>query len=176
MPFNLLKKYPELLEFGGMNETQRDHSLKAIFNRDIENNENFSFRDRRIWPMKGDKIPMELLFEHLTTSKEIIEITGEQTYSKRVFEPDRSKRLHWIRHHVEESEPTGVFYFSVMERNKGEDIVRTYIFDSIERYVVVLEPQRKQNNYYLLTAYYLNRPEGEKTIRKKMKRMLPDVV
>ena len=39
MPFNLLKKYPELLEILHMNEHQRKESLMRIYKRDIEDNQ-----------------------------------------------------------------------------------------------------------------------------------------
>lgn len=41
-----------------------------------------------------------------------------------------------------------VLHFSVQE----PEGVRTYIYDKTERYVIVLEPLRKVNAYYLLTA------------------------
>jgi hypothetical protein len=176
MPFNLLKNYPELLDLIHLNNEQRKQSLKNVFKRDIEDNPDFSFRRKRIWPIKGEDIPMQLLFEHLTTTNEPKQDENGRIFTKRIFEMDRSKRLHWIKFHIEESKIDDVFYFSVEDRIGGEDIVRTYIYDSEQKYVVVLEPQRKKNNYYLITAYYLNKPEGEKTILKKMKRKLPDVL
>ena len=48
MPFNLLKKYPELLEILHMNEHQRKESLMRIYKRDIEDNPNFKFREKQI--------------------------------------------------------------------------------------------------------------------------------
>ena len=44
--FNILKKYPELLELACMSETDRKANLLSIFKRDIEENGNFSFRSR----------------------------------------------------------------------------------------------------------------------------------
>lgn len=43
-----------------------------------------------------------------------------------------------------------------------------------EKYVIVLECQRK-SSYYLLTAYYLNKEYAEKGIKKKMKKRLPNI-
>lgn len=38
MPFNLIKKYNDLLDIMGLSEAQRIESLRRIFNRDIQNN------------------------------------------------------------------------------------------------------------------------------------------
>lgn len=175
MPFNLLKKYPELLDIGSMTESERTYSLRKIFKRDIEDHPNFNFRNKKIWPTKDERNPMDTLFAHLTTESINIEENGRQ-YSKRVFEMDRSKRLHWVKYHIEETKTDGMQYFSVEERVGGKDVVRTYIYDVDEKYVIVLELQKTKNNYYLLTAYHLNRPEGVKTIQKKYKRRIQDVV
>jgi len=175
VPFNLLKKYPELLDIGSMDEKSRTNSLRSIFKRDIEDHPNFNFRNKKIWPIKGEQIPMETLFHHLTTEEKSVEETGRE-YKKRVFEMDRSRRLHWIKFQIEESKKSSMRYFSVQERIKGRDVERTYIHDIDEKYVIVLEPQRTEGNYYLLTAFYLNRPEGEKSVEKKYKKRLADVL
>jgi hypothetical protein len=54
-----------------------------------------------------------------------------------------------------------LYIFSVDE----PDGIRTYIYDREEFYVIVLEPLKKKNEYYLLTAYYL---EGKDKARDKM--------
>ena len=56
MPFNLLKKYPELLEILHMNEHQRKESLMRIYKRDIEDNPNFKFREKQIYPTRSDVV------------------------------------------------------------------------------------------------------------------------
>ena len=67
MPFNLLKKYPELLEILHMNEHQRKESLMRIYKRDIEDNPNFKFREKQIYPTKSDGVAdMGRQFTHLT--------------------------------------------------------------------------------------------------------------
>lgn len=69
MPFNLLKKYPELLEILHLGEKERRASLYRIYCRDIENNETFMFRSKRIYPIKSDgTIDMQREFMHLTTT------------------------------------------------------------------------------------------------------------
>ena len=42
---------------------------------------------------------------------------------------------------------------------------RTYIWDKDEDYIIVLEPLRNKDEYYLLTAYYT---EGKDKARNKM--------
>ena len=89
MPFNLLKKYPELLEILHLGEKERKDSLYRVYCRDIEDNEIFMFRAKRIYPIKSDgDIDMQREFMHLTTTDDK-EPEGAVT-KKRVFEPDRS--------------------------------------------------------------------------------------
>lgn len=166
MPTNLLKKYNALLELAALNEHQRTVSLKGVFHRDIVENDNFKFRLKQIKPTTADgEDSMERLFRHLTTC-----ITDQAT-QHREFEMARSIRIHWIRHHVEERKKDNMFVFSVDEPRSG---IRTYIYDSDENYVIVLNPLRNGIEYYLLTAYYL---EGKDAARdkliKKYKRRLP---
>ena len=106
MPFNLLKKYPELLEILHLGNKERKASLYRVYRRDIEDNEAFKFREKRVYPIKSDgEIDMQREFMHLTTTDDK-EAEGAAT-KKRVFEPDRSRRLHWIRHHIEERTSSG---------------------------------------------------------------------
>lgn len=174
MPLNLIKKYPQLLELGQFNEHQRTQSLQAIFKRDIEDNPDLNFRTKIIRPIKGEEPSMVILFKHLTCEE--IQVTDEagKTYPKRVFEMDRSLRLHWVKYHLEERKHNNMEIFSVEERDqkKRQDIIRTYIYDTEQKYIIVLDPQRSKTDYYLLTAYYLNKEYGEKKIKKLMKRKL----
>lgn len=181
MAFNILKKYPELLDLGGLDERERKASLQSIFNRDIAENENFRFRGKRIYPIKSDgEIDMERELLHLTTEE--IDATDEEgnIYKRRVFDRFRSERLHWIRPHVEEKvTDSDIVVFSVNERNqrKRQNVVRTYIYNRSRKYVIVLEPQiRNGEAYYLLTAYYLNKEYGEKQMQKRLASKLKDVL
>lgn len=174
MPFNKLKVYPELLEILHLDPEARKISLYNIFRRDIEDNTNFTFRLKRIYPIKSDgKIDMEREFLHLTTTKEKHESTNH-----RMFDADRSRRLHWIRHHIEERTPKALEIFSCKERDikHRKDIVRTYLYDKKEKYVIVLEPLRNPYGYYLLSAYYLNTIQGEKKIKKLLQKKLDEVL
>jgi stalled ribosome alternative rescue factor ArfA len=174
MPTNLLKKYPELPEIGHLSEHKRRESLGGIFDRDIRNNSSFVFRGKQIRPIKKDgEIPMDTLFRHLTTREEKDE-KGKGT-GKRSFEMARSQRLHWVRFHVDGLKKVGLDVFSYEDRIDGKDVVRTYLFDEKEAYVIILEPYRIGTDYYLLTAYPLNEPGGLKQIKKKQKGKLPDI-
>ena len=120
MPTNLLKVYNQLLELNSLNESQRTASLKGVFNRDITNNANFSFRSKKLNPTPAEgQDTMERLFRHLTTV-----ITDKET-NKREYDPSRSVRLHWLRYHLEERKQTNMYVFSVEE----PDGIRTYIWD-----------------------------------------------
>jgi hypothetical protein len=176
MPFNLLKRYPELLDLIGLDEPSRNKSLRAIFDRDITNNISLVFRTKKIYPTKTDgKLDLDREFRHLTT------VESEGDCSHRVYDPFRSERLHWIKPHLEEtiSDNSDISVFSVKERNqqKRVDVIRTYIYNKTKRYVIVLEPQiRSGNSYYLLTAYYLDKKYGEKILAKKIKNKLPEII
>lgn len=177
MPTNLLKKYPQLLEIGHLSEYQRNQSLLAIFKRDIEENVKLNFRTKIIRPIQGEEPAMVILFKHLTSEEIQIEDENGKKYPKRVFEMSRSQRLHWIKYHLEEIKKENVLVFSVEERDqkKRQDIIRTYIYDANEKYLIVLDPQRSLRDYYLVTAYYLNKEYGEKKVKKMIKNKLPEV-
>ena len=120
---------------------------------------------------------MDILFMHLTHEDEEI-VDGQMTFKRRSnFEINRAQRLHWLRHHIEERQKENVKIFSALERDakKRKDVVKTYIYDEAQEYVIVLEPQRSNLDYYLLTAYYFNKPFGKKKIEKLFKNKLPDI-
>ncbi len=172
---NLLKKYPQLLELAYLDEKERLSSLKSIFARDIESNTNLNFRQKKIYPIKGEEPAMQLLFKHLTTEvREQKDGKGRKVKS-RIFEMDRSVRLHWIRYHLEENKKDKMLIFSVEERHYGKTVKRTYLYDKAEKYVIVLEPQRTLNDYYLLTAFYLNKSHGVRQMKEKYDKRLQEV-
>ena len=174
MAFNLAKKYPELLEIMHYNEFERKKSLRAIFDRNITDNDSFKFNDKQIRPTKKDgEIDLSTVFHHLTT-EEVEEMDNGKKVTHRYFEKDRSMRLHWIKPHVDLKIKDHIECFSVWERDerKRKDVLRTYIYNITQKYVVVLEPQNSKLDYYLLTAYYLNREYGEKMMGKKLKKKL----
>lgn len=146
MPTNLLKTYNQLLELNSLNEQQRISSLKGVFNRDFVNNPDFSFRKKKLNPTPAEgEDTMERFFRHLTT------IITDKATRRREYDPSRSVRLHWIRFHLEEQKKDNIAVFTV-EEPEG---MRTYIWDKDEDYIIVLEPLRKKDEYYLLTAYHM---------------------
>lgn len=174
MPLNLTKTYPQLLEIAHMNAAQRHDSLQGIFARDMVHNEDFKFREKQIRPTKIEgEAPMQTLFKHLT-SREDKDEKGNKLGS-RSFEMARSERLHWIKHHIDELQIANMVVFSFQDRIDRRDIIRTYIYDIAQEYVIILEPQRSGTDYYLLTAYYLNEPGGKKQIENKRKKRLEEV-
>lgn len=177
MPLNLVKIYPQLLEILHLKEDERKKSLDGIYRRDIVNNTDFKFRSKQIYPIKADgEIDMERQFIHLT-SKEIEEKDEIRNtiFKRRVFDRDRSERLHWINHHVHEKTKSNINVFTVVERDmrKRTDVTKTYIYDHVKKYVVVLEHQKK-DSYYLLTAYFLNEKYAEKQMKNKMKKRIDE--
>ena len=160
MPLNQIKSYNSLLELTHLTPKARIKSLRMIFNRDIsEDSSNFKFNNKQITPTPDldgtDK--MDLLFNHLTT-----EVVNQKT-KKREYDRYRSERLHWIKHHINKRE-NKILIFSTKEKRS----YRTYIYDTEEKYVIVLEPLRNNNGYYLLTAYYVR---GKNDKRNKFVKM-----
>jgi len=58
---------------------------------------------------------------------------------------------------------------------KDKGGIRTYIYDQTEHYVMVLEPLRKINEYYLLTAYHLKGKDNKKIENKYKRRRLTEL-
>lgn len=180
MPFNLLKRYPDLLDIRGMSEAERLRSLRGVFDNDITNNPDFRFRGKKVYPIKIDgKIDMDREFMHVTTERIEVEENG-RLIKRNVFDFDRSERLHWIKPHTESAiNDSEIIVFSLWERDKEKrkDVPRTYLYNKTRKYVVVFEPlQRGGNAYFLLTAYYLNKEYGVKMISKKLKNKLVEVL
>ncbi len=179
MALNQAKAYPQLLEIIHLTERERKESLRKVFDRDITFNDAFLFQAKQIRPTQADgEIDLGNVFNHLITEDEIVEREDGSTYKRRVFEKDRSERLHWIKPHVDEEIKDTVHVFSVIERDqrKRKDITRTYIYNSDQKYVVVLEPQNSELDYFLLSAYHLNKKYAIKQMKKKMKKKLPQVL
>ena len=174
MPLNLIQKYPRLLEIAQFNVFDRKKSLMGIFKRDIENNDSLSFRNKKIRPTKKEgESSMETLFNHLTTRND--EDENGNGLKSRSFEMHRSVRLHWIKYHIEELKKDNIQIFSYEDRIDRKDIIRTYIYDKEQEYVIILEPQRSKTDYYLLTAYYINEKKGKKQMKQKYKNKLEEV-
>ena len=179
MAINLIKKYDAFLEINHFTETQRKVSLRAVFDRDIADNEDFNFRTKIIRPLKKeDVIDVESLFKHLTHKTEDVEKDkrGKVIKTRNVFDFERSKRLHWILPHINELITSEVEVFSSNNRIDGKDVIRTYIHNKEKEYVIILEPQSSGIDYYFITAYYLEKKYGgPNMIKNKFKNRLPIV-
>lgn len=168
--FNLLKQYNALLEVDMMNPAQRTMSLRGVFNRDIQNNPSFAFREKKIHPVPVEGMDkMDRLFFHLITT------VTDQATKHREYDRERSVRLHWIKYHIDENKKDEMLIFSTVNGSEK----RTYIYDKVEQYVIVLEPKEmKQKSeegeeqiyryYFLLTAYKL---EGKDKQRNKIEKL-----
>lgn len=168
--FNLLKQYNDFLEVDMMSPNERKTSLRRVFDRDIQNNPTFAFRKKKIYPIPQEGMDkIENLFAHLTTK-----VTDKSTMH-REYDRERSIRLHWIKYHITEQKKDDMLIFSTLNGRAK----RTYIYDKIEKYVIVLEPKdvKKKNEkgeeyiyeyYYFLTAYHL---EGKDAQRNKIERL-----
>lgn len=147
MPTNLIKRYNQLLELNHLGEGLRGVSLRRIFDRDFNNASSVpTFQRKIVKPTPSSDTPtmLDQLFRHLTTTDH--KIGGTWT-----FDPHRSVRLHWVRHHIDQRTPNKTLIFSHLD-SSGH---RTYLYDRDESYVVILEPLRKVDEYYLITAYYI---------------------
>ena len=172
MPFNKITKYSDLLSLESYNETQRTETLLSIYERDIFDNTSLKFRGNTIRPMKSidDDNTKRTHFAHLTckTSKD------ENKIEKRnCFDIQRSKRLHWIKYHILESCPSKIKVFNYMDRIRDKNYLRTYIYDEIENYIIILEKKRDASDcMYIITAYYIDEKYTKEQINKKYKKRI----
>jgi len=173
MPTNYIKTYNSFLELVHLSEKDRRKSLKSIFDRDITNNAHFKFRTKTIRPLKKEGlVDMEVLFSHLTNKSTQ---TSNKVKSRTYFDNERSKRLHWLWHHIQEKSEN-IVVFSFEDRIRGKNEIRTYIYDEKESYVIILQPQRSKLDYYLLTAYHLTKELGGlKQMKRKYENKLDEV-
>lgn len=178
MAINYIKKYKDLLEINYFKEHERTISLRDIFDRDIADNSSFTFQNRIIRPLKKEDIyDVDSLFKHLThrTSEEK-DKRGVIIKKRDDFDFERSKRIHWILPHIKESIKDEIRIFSSIVRVKGKDVTRTFIHNVTENYIIILEPQRSGLDYYLITAFYLEKKYGGPNMVKGLyKRKLQEV-
>jgi hypothetical protein len=168
MPLNLIKRYNDLLDLASLNEPQRLASLKGVFGEAFINRQPIQFNNKKVIPCPTDGvIEMDTLFRHLTT------VITDRATNKREFEMSRSKRLHWVRYHIDCKKKDNMMLFTVKE----PEGLRTYLYDVDEKYVIVFEPKINQNVYFLLTAYYLEGKDAQRDkIAKKYKRRLAELL
>lgn len=173
MPFNLIKQYPELLELASYSEHDRNICLQKIYDRDIKDYI-LTFRGKRIYPTKheNDNPTFATHFSHMTTKEFNDTDENGNAIKKRSFDIKRSERLHWVKPHIEETtKDNDIVVFS-----HDYPKVRTYIWNKKEKYVVILEPQKKSGAYYLLTAYYLDEKRGVKQLENNYKKRMSEVI
>lgn len=169
MPFNLLKKYPALLEFSYDSFEKNIKSIRKVFDRDfIETTQSFNNKKIHPIPLEDNKDSIDLLFKHLTYKK------NNKTKERDEFDRDRTIRIHWIKHHTQNKEEQNILVFSTKERHRT---YRTYIYNTIHNYVIVLEPLRCNDAYYLCSAYVLQGKDYERDkIMRKYKRYKLDII
>lgn len=178
MATNYLKIFNQHLEINHLTEYQRSVSLQAIFDRDIADNEVFNFQTKIIRPLKKeDKYDVASLFKHLThRTDEEKDKKGVIIKKRDVFDFERSKRLHWVLPHINQKVIDNVDVFSAYSRIDGKNVIRTFIHNKNEDYILILEPQKSGLDYYFITAYYLEEKYGGlKMIKQKYKNRLPDI-
>lgn len=160
MATNLLKKYNQVLELLYRTDYENVASIKNVFYRDFNIEKPLLFNDKTIQPTPADgEDKIERLFNHLTR-KEL-----DYTTKKREFDSERAIRIHWIKHHFLNWKALNhIISFKVPDEN------RVYILDKTEKYVIVLEPLRQIEAYYLLTAYKLLPSNYQKIMKKFEKR------
>jgi hypothetical protein len=163
MPTNLIKKYNELLELLYARHSDNIKSIRAVFDRDFNGHSGIKFYAKNIEPTPSDsEDKIDRLFNHLTR------VVVDEKTKQREFESERAIRIHWIRHHLEKH----VSFANVLTF-KVEDEKRVYLLDKTERYVIVLEPLRNEEAYYLLSAYKLLPANYKKVMKKYEKRSVP---
>lgn len=158
MPTNQLVIYNRLLELLHGTPARNIASIRAVFNRDFVEGPVITFYKLPILPRPTeDSSPIEQLFWHLTT------VEVDNRVKKRAFDTNRALRIHWIKHHLI-TRVHNTLYFKVKDEN------RVYILDQDEKYLVVLDPSRAKNAFYLLTAFHLGDSGFRKVLKKYEKR------
>ena len=160
MPTNLLKIYNQVLELLYRTDYENIASIKNVFYRDFNVDRPLVFNAKTIQPTPADgEDKIERLFNHLTR-KEL-----DSKTKKREFDSERAIRIHWIKHHFLNCAALDHIISFIVEDEK-----RVYILDKREKYVIILEPLRQINAYYLLTAYKLLPSNYQKIMKKFEKR------
>lgn len=174
MPFNKLAVYSTLLSLEAYTLQQRNEALLFIYERDIYNNPQLKFRGKGVRPMKSlDNEATKLTHLAHLINKESVDEFGVKKRDN--FDIQRSKRLHWVKYHICETNPIAIKVFNYIDRIKGIDYRRTYIYDEVQKYVVILEPKRDgSDNMYLITAFYFDEPYYIKQLNQKFKKRVID--
>lgn len=93
--------------------------------------------------------------------------------SKRLWDPRRTTRLHWIYpfmakcvNSISECEKCPHLYLWKEADSRRNNNYKYYFLCELEAYVVILAKERKQDRFHLVTAYHL----GHDPVRKWVKR------
>lgn len=163
MPTNYIKTYNQLLELLYAKHSDNIKSIRAVFERDFNGQNAIKFYAKNIEPTPSDsEDKIDRLFNHLTR------VVVDEKTKQREFESERAIRIHWIKHHLEKH-----IAFENVLTFKIEDEKRVYLLDKTERYVIVLEPLRNGEAYYLLSAYKLLPGNFKKVMKKYERRSEP---
>ncbi len=161
MATNLIRNYNQLLELIYRSQAENVQSIRNVFLRDF--GAPMQFNNCLIQPTQADgQDTMDRLFNHLTR------VVVDEKTNKREFESERAIRIHWIRHLFRNYQGLNhILTFQVTDEK------RVYLLDRNERYVIILEPLRNGNAYYLLSAYRLLDSNFRKIMKKYQKRGVP---
>lgn len=160
MPTNLLKTYNQVLELLYRSDYENITSIKNVFYRDFNIDKPLIFNAKPIQPTPADgEDKIERLFNHLTR-KEL-----DSKTKKREFDSERAIRIHWIKHHFLNCTALNHIISFIVEDEK-----RVYLLDKTQKYVIILEPLRQIDAYYLLSAYKLLPSNYQKIMKKLEKR------
>lgn len=145
-PHNLLIKFNSLLDIVGMSQNQAEESLMRIFQRDMIDNPCPNFNNKTLIYINDNSVhSIKVAFDHL--------IKNKQEGKRNNIDNKRAARLHWIKHFLENGikENMGFWVFSHKMVNSN---IRTYIFHKKSQFLIILEPNEKKGEYYLVTAHF----------------------
>ena len=85
--------------------------------------------------------------------------------SERTFAPRRCERIAWVRAIIENVTDPAI---KIWDYKEGNGKIRTYIWLEDYDYVVILEKKsRKQDIYFLVTAFYIDGNSTERKLQRK---------
>lgn len=141
-PSNLKIEFAEELILS-QDKTQATFSLRLIFDRDMIKNPCKEFNGRTMIYAR-DPMDEDRAFEHLITKK-------EKDGSRKYIDYARARRLHWVKRFLEKGMSQNKYL--VFSYNDPKEGIRTYIYHSKLKHVVILEPNLGKNEYYMITSY-----------------------
>jgi hypothetical protein len=153
---------PDLLCLDGNWEDYILPLLYGVFERDFKMS-NLCFRGLPVG--FSDKLDRgkEESFWHITHKDK----SEKGKIINRIFDPERSKRIHWVRPVIENhSEPC----IKCWDYEEGDKRIRTYLWLEEQDFLVILEKRPKK--YYLVTVFYVCYEKKREDLREKYKKRL----